>query len=572
MPMKKSFIIPLLFLLIGGAFFSFQGNLEPTNEPGGWQYTSVLSTKSPALFMEAFAQGAEIMPLMEPMPVMEAGSPVPIPISTQESPQRIAVSTTATAQTIADDENAITIYNGNLALVKQVRELDFDQGMNTIQYTEVPKQIQTNTVFFEDLDDENTRIVEQSYEYDLVSGNKLFEKFIDQEIEVTVVRGDETEVIEGVLLSANWGDIVLETQDGIKTIQKTNVVDTEFPELPGGLLTKPTLVWAVWADKAGNRKTKTSYLTGGLSWSSDYVAVVGENDDELSLKGWTTINNNSGATFSDTKLKLVAGDVNVVTPRMNRNTLKAMPMMAMEESYAMDMDDGRGAGGFGQESFFEYHLYSLDRKTTIKDNSSKQIELFNANDIAAEKEYVFDPQKSHDKVRTIMNFKNEEENNLGMPIPKGVLRVYKNDKSGALQFIGEDNVDHTPKDEEIEIFLGNAFDVTVEKKQTKYDTTKNWVGFRECTFAEQEITLKNHKEEDVIVNVSERVWGANAEIQNPKIDFYATAKEVDEDDEEIENTEKDITVKNEGDGEFVMMVPVSADKKSILTYTVQNCR
>lgn len=568
--MKKSFIIPLFLLLLGGAFFSFQGELKHTDGPGGWQYTSVLSTKSPALFMEAFAQEMEMMPAVAPMPVMEAGTPVSTPIQAMEKTPRIAVSTTSVEKTVADDENAITIYNGNVALVKQVRDLDFEEGMNTIQYTEVPKQIQTNTVFFEDLEESGTRIVEQSYEYDLVSGNKLFEKFIDQEIAVTVLRGDQTEVIDGILLSANWGEIVLQTNNGIKTVQKNNVIDTDFPELPEGLLTKPTLVWAVWAEKAGNRKTKTSYLTGGLSWSSDYVAVVGEDDDELSLKGWTTINNHSGATFKDTKLKLVAGDVNVVTPQRTRNTLKAMPMMAMEESY--DMDGAQSAGGFGQESFFEYHLYSLDRKTTIKDNASKQIELFNANDIGAQKEYVFDSQKAHDKVRTIMTFKNEEENNLGMPLPKGVLRVYKNDKSGALQFIGEDNVDHTPKDEEIEIFLGNVFDVTVEKKQTKYDTTKNWVGFRECTFAEQQVTLKNHKDEDIMVKVSENIWGSNAEIQKPKIDFYASAKEIDEEDEEIENTEDDISVKNEGDGEFTMMVPVASNKKSVLIYTVQNCR
>lgn len=466
--------------------------------------------------------------------------------------------------------NAITIYNDDLALVKEIRNLEFSEGANEVSYQNVPKRIKPSTVYFEDLKNPSTRIIEQSYEYDLVSGDKLYEKFLDQEVTVTVQQGQDTREITGTLLSHSWGEIVLKTDRGIESIQKNNVVNTAFPNLPKGLLTKPTLVWTLWSDFAGARDVRTSYLTGGLSWESDYVGVVNDDDTQIALKGWTTINNRSGADFKDVNLKLVAGDVNVVQPPQPmyaRNEMMAEDSMISSQALKM------ATGGFGQESFFEFHLYSLERKTDIKDNATKQIELFSAENIEVTKNYIYDPQKSRDKVRTEINFENKKENQLGMPLPKGTLRVYKKDASQAMQFIGEDNIKHTPKNEDIDIFLGNAFDITVEKKQTAYETSKNWVGFRECSFATQFVTLKNHKDEDVTVQVSEWAGGASAEIQKPTFDFFDTTDEKDENGKETKPTHsEEAEVRNEGDGEFVFDVPVKANTMTKVNYTVRSCR
>lgn len=477
-----------------------------------------------------------------------------------------------TEPVVPETGNAITIYNENLALVKEFRTLDLEKGLTTISYDNVPKQIKANTVYFEDLENKTTNIVEQSYEYDLVSGDKLYEKFIDKDITVIVEQGQNTATISGTLLSYAYDGIVLKTENGIRSIQKNKIINTQFPVLPEGLRTKPTLVWTLWSDMAGSRETKTSYLTGGLSWSSDYVAVVNDSDTNLDLKGWTTINNRSGASFEDVTLKLVAGDVNIVNPApaplYTRHTMMKEEM-AMDSSVAMNM----ATGGFGQESFFEYHLYSLGRETDLKDNATKQIELFNATDIDAEKKYIYDPQKSSDTVRTEINFENKEENNLGMALPKGTLRVYKKDLSGAMQFVGEDSIKHTPKNEDIDVFLGNAFDIVVEKKQTAYETTKNWVGFRECSFRTHEVEFKNHKDTPVTIEASEYDKGSSVEIQKSLLSFFDTTDEENEKGEKIEaSSTQEIEATNEGNGEYVFDVPVKNDQKTVLSYTVRSCR
>ncbi len=540
--MRLKFYVSGVLFVLGISFLALDIQSLQNEDFFTWNYHSYTTNQSPTIFLQALAE--EMESDLITAQVDEAGN---------ESENDVDV----------DETNALTIYNQNMALVKQVRDMSFEEGRNEVSYRDVPKQIQSNTVFFEDLTDSSTRILEQSYEYDLVSGDKLFEKFIDKEITVTVQQGDETQSVKGILLSTAWGDVVLQTDSGIKTIQKGHIIDTEFDTLPEGFSTRPTLVWTLWAEKAGMRKVRTSYLTRGLSWNADYVVVVDDSDTQLSLQGWTTITNHSGASFPDTKLQLVAGDVNVVSHQRYQDDL-VRPVLMNAKQESMDM------GGFAEESFFEYHLYSLDRVTDIKENAQKQIELFHAHGIEAKKEFVYDPQKNHSAVRSHLSFQNEEENNLGVPIPKGTLRVYKRDSKGSLQFIGEDMVNHTPRDEEIEVFLGNVFDIAVEKKQLKYETTKNWIGFRECSFATHEVELRNQKDDDVVVQVYENVWGANIEIQKATVSVFASNKQEDSEDEpqSTDNVEFEL----EGDGRFIAEISVPSRGKSLLHYMVQSCR
>ncbi|MCR4335087.1 MAG: DUF4139 domain-containing protein [archaeon] len=382
----------------------------------------------------------------------------------------------------------ITVYNQNFALVKDVREMFLEKGINLVQFKDIASGIDATSVFFQDLTHSSTFVVEQNYEYDLVSKNKILEKYLDKEITVQVAEGDQVKEYTGKLLSFNDG-IVLDS-DG-KIIALSNSSKIEFTELPGGLLTKPTLVWKIYAEQAGNRETQTVYLTTGLDWRADYIATVNDSDTALDFTGWTTITNNSGTGYPDTKLKLVAGDVH----RIQDNEVKYREVF----EYA----DSIGAASpqqFGEESLFEYHLYTLERKTTINNNETKQISLLSANDIPSQKEFVYDGASNGEKVQVKMRFNNSESQGLGMPLPKGIVRVYKKDSDGQLQFVGEDQIDHTKTEDELELFLGNAFDVTGERTQTNSENvTKGFYKY------EYKIKLENQKDEAINVIVKENL-------------------------------------------------------------------
>lgn len=436
------------------------------------------------------------------------------------------------------NESYVTVYNQNLALVKEGRELDLAEGYNQVKYQDVPSQINASSVIFKDTKYDDTEVLEQTYEFDLVSQKKLLEKYIDEEISVFSAVDNGIKEYKGTLLSYMDGVML---SSGGKVVSVQDVQSIEFPSLPEGLITKPTLVWSVFSSKPGPRNVLTTYLTGGLTWKADYIAHVNADESAVDLKGWTTINNKSGASYPNTTLKLVAGDVHTVSQSRQKNYADEMvaPMMLGEST----------AGGFEEESFFEYHLYTLGRKTNLKDNQQKQLSLLNANDVSVKKEFVYDSTKSWDKVRTMLSSENSEDKGLGMPLPKGVIRVYKQDSQGHLQFIGEDQIDHTPKDEEIEIFLGNAFDIVAEKKTTESSRSGNFLDLGgRCDYKDISIELRNHKEEDITVKVIEHYWGPVVEVDNANYEF----------EKEDEYT-------------YIFRVPVSADGESTLKYTVQQC-
>ena len=354
---------------------------------------------------------------------------------------------------VPGSKTEVTVYNQNLALVKEQRELELKAGVNQVEYTDVAALIDPTSVMFEDPKNKDTVVLEQNYEYDLVSSYKLLDKFLDKEITVTDEEGNS---YTGILLS-HEGGVVLKLEDG-KVITLSEFSKLEFPD-SAGLLTKPTLVWQVYSPVGGKRDVLTSYLTEGMSWRADYIVNANADDTKADIQGWVSVTNNAGTTFEDAKLKLVAGEVHQVyvpQPRIMYDEI-----VEEEAAYAVDK------GGFAEESLFEYHLYTLERPSTLKDNQVKQLSLLSADSVPVEKELIFDGSRS-DKVQVVLNLENSKEKGLGMPLPAGVVRVYKADSDGQLQFLGEDSIDHTPKDEEVEVAVGNAFDVTGTRTQTNY--------------------------------------------------------------------------------------------------------
>ncbi len=403
------------------------------------------------------------------------------------------------------------------ALVKQERSVGLSQGRSTIRFTDVAAQIDPTTVSFKSLTDPaGTRVLEQNYEFDLVSTAKLMERFLDRMITVDQIQGDKVETITGSLLSTDGG-LVLKTSDGgIQVVR--HYANVRFPELPGGLITKPTLVWDVATQRPGDHRTRVTYETKAVTWWSDYNIVFTEgnnaNSGLLDIGAWVSIINQSGATYGDAKLKLIAGDVNRA-PQPQPSMRRMKRGIAMAESAMMDT-------GFQEKSFFEYHLYTLGRPTTLPDNSTKQIELFPAaRNVPCEKVMVYyglasrypyygSPMtdrnfgvQSNKKVDIYLRFKNEKKIGMGMPLPSGRIRVSQRDKADdTLEFIGEDVIDHTPKNEEVLIKLGSAFDVVGERKQIdfKVDSRRDWMD------ETIEIKLRNHKEEPVKVIVKENLY------------------------------------------------------------------
>ncbi|VVB89795.1 Uncharacterised protein [uncultured archaeon] len=401
---------------------------------------------------------------------------------------KVALISLAKAASPDKTRNEVTVYNQNLALVKEYRTMDLSSGNNIIKYVDVASQIDPTSVMFRDPKSQNTVVVEQNYEYDLVSSDKLLDKYLDKEITVT----SDNESFTGRLLSHSSG-ITLQTQEGVVVLN--NVKKIEYPDA-AGLLTKPTLIWQIYTDAGGSREVETSYLTGGMSWKANYIATIDQSDSKADIKGWVTVENNAGTAYPDAKLKLVAGDVNRVYAPQPYN-IAGMPVPE-----ATTVPLAGAPPGFMQEGLFEYHLYTLQRPTTLNNNEIKQISLLSADNVPAKKEYSYDGAWNGDKVRVMLNITNSEKNGLGMPLPKGVIRVYKADSDGQLQFLGEDSIDHTPKDEKLRINIGNAFDIVGKRTLTDREGLGSY-GNRES----YSIELKNHKSEDVKIIVTEHFYG-----------------------------------------------------------------
>jgi hypothetical protein len=408
----------------------------------------------------------------------------------------------------------VTVYNDNLGVVKEYRTKYLSAGDNEVLYEGVASQIDPTSVKLRSTNG-NIVVQEQNFRYDIVSKEKILEKYIDKEITAYQVVGNEKQTVSGTLLSYSSGQIlpyssaltyssgqvILKDKDGKILIVSVN--DLVLPELPEGLITKPTLDWMVTTDKPLNHTLELSYMTGGMSWKADYVAVIDKDDKKLDLNSWVTITNNAGTTFNNAKLVLMAGTVNRVQDD------------AYYEKAMMDgVSSAAGARSqFTEQAFFEYHQYDLGRKTTLRSNEAKQISLLTANSVGVQKEYVFDDIQSwwwygntysstgESKLNVMLNFNNTKANNLGIPLPKGTVRVFKEDASGSLQFVGEDSIDHTPKDESIRLKMGQAFDIVGERKQTSFRMLSSSYEY------EWEVTIRNHKDEDIVATIVENTGG-----------------------------------------------------------------
>ncbi len=394
----------------------------------------------------------------------------------------------------------ITIYNDNLGLVKDVRNVSLPRGVIALTFEGVAAKIDPTSVHIRSINHpERLAVLEQNFEYDLISPSKLMEKYLGKTVELITRHESEEETVSARLIGIEQG-FVYEIGDKIAINPPGRVV---LPSLPDGLISKPSLVWLLDSDSK-DHIVEASYLTEGIGWKANYVAVLSGDDSQMDLSGWVTIENRSGATYKDATLKLVAGDVHRVE--------RVRPRMRGEELYAkMAVADGKA---FEEEAFFEYHLYTLQRPATVKDNQTKQISLLSATDISVEKSYVYEPLRSYlfaampspekgKKVGVFIGVENKKQNHLGMPLPKGVVRVYKKDRAGDLQFVGEDWIDHTPEDEKIRVKMGEAFDVVADRTQTDFNVIKSGRLY-ESSF---KISIRNHKNEDISVSVVERLQG-----------------------------------------------------------------
>jgi hypothetical protein len=401
------------------------------------------------------------------------------------------------------------------AMVRQERDMKLSSGRSTIKFADVAALIDPATVTFTSLTEPRTRVLEQSYQFDLVSTEKLLLKYIDRPITVERRVGDRLETLNGTLLSSFDG-LLLRTNEG--TIQSLrDYSSVRFPELPGGLDTKPTLVWDIASPRSGDQRSRVTYQTGGVTWWADYNLIFNEGKDAnsglLDLTAWVSIINQSGATYPNARLKLIAGDVHRVTPNLQDVVMTAKRAFPAAEAAAEQ--------GFSEKSFFEFHLYTLERPTTLTNNSTKQIELFDqARQVPAKKvllyygaamPYVYPTPmtdrnygtQSNRKVDVYLEFRNEKQYGLGVPLPAGRIRVSKLDAAdGSLEFIGEDRIDHTPRDETVRVKLGSAFDVVGERRQADFsvDSKARWME------EEIEIKLRNHKEQPVRVLVKENPY------------------------------------------------------------------
>lgn len=407
----------------------------------------------------------------------------------------VALPAAAEHSTLADQrEVAVTIYNDDLGLVREVRQVKLEGGLRELSFADVAAGIDPTSVSLRSLSaPTQLSVLEQNYEYDLLTPEALLNKYVGQVVEIHTADA----VSKAELLSSNQGQ-VYRIGDKIYLSAPGRVV---LPKVPANLVARPTLVWGLQNDRAGEHKLDVSYLTRGLSWKANYVLVVDDKTGKANLNGWVTVNNQSGATYTDARLTLVAGDVNRVRERFNE--VRAPLMMAKTAD---------ATSQFTEDGLFEYHSYALNRKTTLKDKQTKQLSLMAASDVPTKREYVFEGgrtpiwiqnrEKATGKVDVYLEFANDQASRLGMPLPKGTVRVYQADKSGQLQFVGEDAIDHTPQDEKVRVKLGQAFDLVGERVQTGFKT----LGDR-TTEATYRVVLRNHKDEAVRITARERMGG-----------------------------------------------------------------
>ena len=401
-------------------------------------------------------------------------------------------------RTTADDQTGleVTVYNSNLGLIKDTRKVTIPRGEVELRFTDVASQIMPVTVHVKSVNyPGNFSVLEQKYEYDLINEKSLLDKYVGKKIKIIDENKfqDRKETVEATLLSNNHGQVyringeIYLGYPGIKVL----------PEIPENLIAKPTLTWLCNNSATKPHRLEVSYLTGGITWEADYVMTLDQNDTSSDLSGWVTIDNRSGATYRNTALKLIAGDVH----RVEKQPLAG--------AYQMDRMAKSAAPQFEEQGFFEYHIYDLQRRTTIKDQQTKQINLLEATGITLQKEFLvrgtrgYRARRATEKsiklpVSVYIIFTNSQKNGLGMPLPEGTVRLYKADSGGGQQFIGEDRIHHIPKDEKVRLKAGEAFDITAERTQTDFKRITS-----RLYESEWEIVLKNHRKEDATVGLLE---------------------------------------------------------------------
>lgn len=429
--------------------------------------------------------------------------------------------------TLADQKNLqVTVYNNQLGLVKDTRTIALAPGEGELRFMDVAQLVQPETVRVKSLNKPaELSLIEQNYEYDLIDPEKLLEKYIDKDIKILTENQyqDRKEEITATLLSTS-GQRVYKIKDNIWLGHPGYHI---LPEIPEDLITKPTLTWQYANKSAEPHQIEASYLTNGFSWKSDYVLLIGQDDAAGELSGWVTIDNQTGTTYKNAKLKLVAGDVN------RAPVYEAAPKMMAMRAMAMDASAG---SQFAEQQLFEYHSYDLKRRTTLKNNQTKQISFLATTPIKIRKEYstrgenYFFMQSwagsdQPQPVNVSVRFANAKTNGLGLPLPAGVIRMYKEDKEGSMQFVGEDRIQHTPKDDEIRLNVGRAFDVNFKRKQMSFQQITS-----RMNESEWEITVKNAKDAPVTVFVDESLGGnwkiLNSSIPYKKLDAFNVRFEV----------------------------------------------
>ena len=445
--------------------------------------------------------------------VISASTIIPT-ITPGKAPVAITEAAEQEATTTLNDQTelAVTVYNSDIALVRDVRNLRLTRGVSDLRFMDIAATVNPATVHFRSLTEPSrVNVLEQNYEYDLLEPDKLLRKYVGRD--VTLVRTRQVdgstreEEVTAHLLSYNSAPV---WRIGEEIVTGMHADHIRFPELPESLFSRPTLIWTLDNAGAATHRVEASYLAGKLAWNADYVLTVARDDKLADVDGWVTLTNGIGTSFRNARLQLVAGDLNRVRQELGR-------MLVAERR----MDAAPAAAPMTQEAFSDYHLYTLGRKTTVNNNETKQVSMLNGTGVPVQKRYVVDGQAfyyrnaSHpgaplkDVVQVYYQFKNEQKGGLGIPMPAGTVRVYQADSGGGLQFVGEDRINHTPKDETLNLKIGNAFDVVCERNQT------DWEKIAASTYeVEYEITLRNHKTMPIVVEVNEPIGGTWRMLQS----------------------------------------------------------
>jgi hypothetical protein len=432
-----------------------------------------------------------------------------------------------------ETQPSLTIYNQNFVVVREHLALDLKPGVNHVEFNGITGHLEPDSVLLRDPAGRALQILEQNYRNDPISQELLLSRYVGKTIDFLVPQGGgKFDTVRGKIVRSGYipssaynqgysapgmGQPIIEV-DGVLRFGLPG--QPLFPALDSDSILKPTLNWLLQTDQPGAFGAEISYVSGGMSWQADYNLVIADKKEPRSninlvdLVGWVTMRNQSGKTFENARIKLMAGDVNKLAGQLAVPASRAAMKMA---------DEAAMAPVVREKSFDEFHLYTLERTTTLRDEETKQVEFVRSTGVRSQRLYVYDGAalgaysyyspdqilqdagygtQSNPKVWVMQEFKNSEGNHLGIPLPKGRLRFYRRDTDGHLEFIGENTIDHTPKDETLRVYTGNAFDVVGERKRTNFrtDSHQRWM---DESF---EIRLRNHKKETVQVRVAEHLY------------------------------------------------------------------